>query len=182
MALWASKCTWLHKLPRCMGMTLPRLTGRYVRLQAPSITTRRAGHRSEVLNNKMHIMGGYGGVGNEQATVLNTTEVFDLKANAWRDGPAMEFPRAFGNSGVLDGYLFVFGGLKAVWQITLFVKLSVVAGVLACQRHHPYWARIRGPIVYMKQGGMYRRGRQERPGPITTLPSPYCFKLSSHQG
>jgi hypothetical protein len=68
----------------------------------------RAGHASEVIGDEMYIMGGYG------SPWQTTTEVYDVRANVWRDGPDMGIPRAFSYSGVLDGCLYVFCGINVV--------------------------------------------------------------------
>jgi N-acetylneuraminic acid mutarotase len=83
-------------------------------VQAPAISTKRAAHVCEVLNDQIYIMGGYGSASDAASSFLSTTEVYDPRANAWREGPDMGLPRAYGNSGVVDGFLYVLCGMNAV--------------------------------------------------------------------
>jgi hypothetical protein len=68
----------------------------------------------EVLNNEIYVMGGIGGRRGDASRYLSTTEVYEPRANAWREGPDMGLARAYGNSGVLDGALHVMCGMVAV--------------------------------------------------------------------
>jgi N-acetylneuraminic acid mutarotase len=75
---------------------------------------RRAAHTCQVIDNKMYIMGGSGYASNYTRAFLSTTEVYDAKANAWRAGPDMGIPRSSHVSCLLDGRVYVAGGLGLV--------------------------------------------------------------------
>jgi hypothetical protein len=127
----------------------------YMYMQAPAISTKRGAHLCEVLDNKMYIMGGYGGSSGPPFTFLSTTEVYDPRANAWREGPDMGGPRAYGNSGIVDGSLFVFGGMHEV--CTHYNRKCLCV----CARHLSHtWQAGRGTIFTHRQGKKKRWGQQ----------------------
>jgi hypothetical protein len=83
-------------------------------MQVASMSTARGSHLCEVVNNQIYVMGGIGNPVDDASAYLSTTEVYEPRANAWREGPDMGLPRANGNSGVLDGTLYVMCGTTEV--------------------------------------------------------------------
>lgn len=55
---------------------------------------------------------------------LHTTEIYDVRVNAWQSGPSLKAPRAFAASGVIDGRVYVLGGVGVVRSLcSLFLLL-----------------------------------------------------------
>jgi hypothetical protein len=114
-----------------LAWRFPRLTGRYVHLQVASMSTRRAGHTCEVLGSQMYIMGGYGRMSDGPSNALSTTEIYDARGKAWREGPDMRTPRVYGNSCVLDGQLYTFCGVTTVCRHSLFDHVCHLVSTLS---------------------------------------------------
>ena len=63
-------------------------------------------HMSAAVGDTLYVMGGW-----EGEDYLDTLEVFDTRAGRWRCGPPMVTPRAYASTAVLDGQIYVIGGL-----------------------------------------------------------------------
>ena len=71
----------------------------------------RAGHGVAVLNGKLYAVGGYDGGDLSSGTTLSSVERYDPAANAWEEIAPMPTARQNPGVGVLDGKLYVVGGV-----------------------------------------------------------------------
>lgn len=74
--------------------------------EAEDMPTPRGGATAQVLNGKIHVIGGMGGDG----ASLDTVEVYDPVTGEWSAGTSLQTPRDNPGSAVVDDSLYVFGG------------------------------------------------------------------------
>lgn len=68
---------------------------------------RRCGHVVVSNGSSIYAIGGNDAFGDKY---LQTVEVYDLKANKWREGPSLPSARAWGCGASAGGSVYVFGG------------------------------------------------------------------------
>ena len=62
---------------------------------------------SSVLGDDLYVMGGWDG-----NNYLNHLEVYDTRAARWRSAQHLSAPRAYGAPAVINGHIYLIGGLS----------------------------------------------------------------------
>jgi hypothetical protein len=78
--------------------------------KGPPLLTMRIGHRSEIVDNKLYVIGGHSD-NNAKHSHINSMEIFDLTTNYWVTGPSMKVPRSCHFTCVIGKKIYVFGSL-----------------------------------------------------------------------
>lgn len=78
-------------------------------LSLSPMSTPRDGATYAVVNNKVYLFGGIGGISNERR-ILTSVEVYDIATNRWSYLPSMKTAREGASVAVLDGKIYLFGG------------------------------------------------------------------------
>ena len=68
---------------------------------------KRGSHMSAVLGDSLYVMGGWDG-----DYYLDHLEVYDTRAAKWRSAQHLSAPRAYGAPVVMDGHIYLIGGLS----------------------------------------------------------------------
>ena len=68
---------------------------------------KRGSHMSAVLGDSLYVMGGWDG-----DYYLDHLEVYDTRAAKWRSAQNLSAPRAYGAPVVMDGHIYLIGGLS----------------------------------------------------------------------
>lgn len=86
----------------------------------------RAGATVSVVDGRIYVMGGTGWpqIPNQPGPYLSNIEVFNPKANQWRDIEEMFEPKAGHSASVIDGKIYVIGG--GFWENGLYTHLSTI--------------------------------------------------------
>lgn len=89
------------------------------------MSTARAIHSSSVISGHLYVVGGTSTITNEEMVMLNSVERFLPELGVWQSLTKMSQSRCFHSSSVIDGNLFVLGGITVeVTQGTSINRLS----------------------------------------------------------
>ena len=70
------------------------------------MTHRRGGHAMVAVGTDLYVLGGW-----NNDLFMTEVEVFDARANAWREHASLKTPHAYFSAAHLDGKLYVLGGM-----------------------------------------------------------------------
>ena len=68
---------------------------------------RRGGYAMMAVGTDLYVLGGWN---NDE--FMNNVEVYDARANAWRDFPRLKTAHAYFSAACLDGKMYVLGGMS----------------------------------------------------------------------
>lgn len=79
-------------------------------------------HAAEVVNGKLYLFGGFG------REAGGKVQIYDPTTNLWRLGPAMPFPAGSSASAVIDGKVYLAGGIVGKTTTAVAAVLDVASG------------------------------------------------------